>query len=214
MTSNQVSRVKHKIVLALSSFALVVFLSSCCRPEIIGSVPNTLRPQETDNWCWAATTQMLAEYLGLSITQCALANHRFNKTNCCTEQTSGTPCPRTDDCNTPGWVDLDLAPAKSRSTQPGVLQSSVLGHGVPEVCSVQQFVLLNRWLASAHCVIDKPRYSARICVVAAQHQLSVSCGRKVFGTLPIISGRQQLDRNTTSAKLESARTILCFTRDT
>src|SRR6266567_2229696 len=41
----------------------------------------------------------------------------------------------------------DLAPAKSRSTQPGVLQSFVLVHGVPGFCSVQQFVLLKRWLA-------------------------------------------------------------------
>src|SRR5438132_12156053 len=84
------SHMKQKFVLALLSVVLVICLSGCCRPEIIGSVPNTLRPQETNNWCWAATTQMLAEYMGLSITQCALANHRFNKTNCCNEQTSGT----------------------------------------------------------------------------------------------------------------------------
>src|SRR5205823_14670018 len=99
----------------------------------------------------------------------------------------------------------DLARAKSTSSHPGVLQSSVLGHGVPEVCSVQQFVLLKRWLASAHCVMDKPRYSASIWVVAAQHQLSVSCGLNVLGTLPIISGRQQPDRQATNAKLESAK---------
>src|SRR5437879_13904956 len=90
MAFNSMCQMRHKFVLALSSFALIACLSGCCRPEIIGSVPNALRPQETDNWGWAATTQMLAEYLGLSITQCALANHRFNKTNCCNEQTSGT----------------------------------------------------------------------------------------------------------------------------
>src|SRR5438045_5851682 len=70
---------KQKFVLALSSFVLIVCLSGCCRPEIIGSVPNTLRPQETNNWCWAATTQMLAEYLGLSVTQCALANQALTR---------------------------------------------------------------------------------------------------------------------------------------
>ncbi len=104
---------KQKLVLALLSFVLIVCLAGCCQPEIIGSVPNTLRTQETNNWCWAAVTQMLSEHLGLSITQCALANHRFSKTNCCTEQTSGTPCPKTSDCDKPGWVDLDFAGAKS-----------------------------------------------------------------------------------------------------
>ena len=81
----------------------------CCKPEISGNVPNTLRAQETDNWCWAATTQMLAQHFGISVNQCSLANHRFGKTGCCTPRTAGTPCPKTDDCNTPGWLELDFA---------------------------------------------------------------------------------------------------------
>ncbi|HEX8490534.1 MAG TPA: C39 family peptidase [Chthoniobacterales bacterium] len=105
---------KRKYLLPLIAVVSAFCLSGCCRPStILGNVPNTLRPQETDNWCWAATTQMLSQHLGLSITQCALANHSFNKTNCCTEQNAGTPCPKTADCNTPGWVDLDFAGAKS-----------------------------------------------------------------------------------------------------
>lgn len=105
-----------KMLSAFASLLLLLFASGCCRPEIIGSVPNTLRPQETNNWCWAATTQMLAQHVGLSVTQCALANHRFGKTNCCTEQTAGTPCPKTNDCNSPGWLELDFAGAKSDTT--------------------------------------------------------------------------------------------------
>jgi len=68
---------------------------------------------------------MLAEHLGLSITQCALANHSFNKTNCCNEETSGTPCPKTNDCNTPGWVDLDFAGAKSSESGSALSWNSV-----------------------------------------------------------------------------------------
>jgi len=56
---------------------------------------------------------MLAEHLGLSVTQCALANHRFGRTDCCDPQTAGTTCPKTNNCNMPGWVDLDFAGAKS-----------------------------------------------------------------------------------------------------
>jgi len=88
---------------------MLLLLAGCCDPEITGSVPNTLRPQETNNWCWAATTQMLAQHFGISISQCDLANHRFGKTNCCDFQNPGSPCPKTNDCNSPGWLELDFA---------------------------------------------------------------------------------------------------------
>jgi len=93
--------------LLLFSFVLPIALAGCCRPEVIGSVPNTLRAQETNNWCWAATTQMLAQHHGISVNQCDLANHRFGKSNCCNVQTTGQSCPKTSDCNTPGWLELD-----------------------------------------------------------------------------------------------------------
>lgn len=89
---------------------MMLFFQNCCQPsEVIGSVNNTLRPQETNNWCWAATTQMIAANEGKSVTQCDLANHRFGKTNCCDFQNDGASCPKTDDCNTPGWLELDYA---------------------------------------------------------------------------------------------------------
>jgi hypothetical protein len=72
-----------------------------------------------------------------------------------------------------------------------VLQSFVLGQGVPAVSSLQQFVLANLWLAKSHCFTEIPKCEASICVVAAQHQLLVSCGLRVLGTPPIISGLQQ-----------------------
>jgi len=78
-----------------------VFLGGCCNPnDTLGSVSVTLRPQQTNNWCWAATTQMITEFLGHGRAQCDLANERFVKTTCC----SPDGCPKTDDCNTPGWV--------------------------------------------------------------------------------------------------------------
>ena len=90
--------------------SLMLLFQSCCNPsDVIGSVNNTLRPQETNNWCWAATTQMIAQNEGKSVTQCDLANHRFGKTNCCNFQNDGMSCPKTNDCNTPGWLELDYA---------------------------------------------------------------------------------------------------------
>lgn len=93
------------------------FLTGCCSdlsPVLVLSDP--VRPQETNNWCWAGTTQMLAEHFGNAVTQCSLANHRFGKTNCCTPKTAGTPCPKTDDCNSPGWLELDFAGLKFSET--------------------------------------------------------------------------------------------------
>src|SRR5262245_34187289 len=107
---------RSRLLLPALTLLAVGGLSGCCKPEIIGSVPSTLRPQETNNWCWAATTQMLAEHLGISVTQCSLANHRFGKTNCCDQQNPPNACPKTNDCNTPGWLELDFAGVKFSQT--------------------------------------------------------------------------------------------------
>lgn len=99
---------KRIITLCVVLFATTVILNSCCNPEIIGSVPNTLRPQETGNWCWAAVTQMLADHCNINVNQCDLANERFGRTDCCNENNPGTPCPKLNACNKPGWLMLDF----------------------------------------------------------------------------------------------------------
>lgn len=98
---------KNKSLKLIGVFAgLMLLLNACCKPEVTGSVANTLRPQETNNWCWAATTQMLAQHFNVSVTQCSLANQRFGFTNCCDPQNDGSSCPKTSDCNKPGWLML------------------------------------------------------------------------------------------------------------
>jgi hypothetical protein len=59
---------------------------------------------------------MLAQHFGISVTQCSLANHSLSKTNCCTQRTPGMPCPKTDDCNSPGWPELDFVGLKFNET--------------------------------------------------------------------------------------------------
>lgn len=98
-----------KLIIICSMAVAGLFFTGCCSPEVVGSVPNTLRDQETNNWCWAATTQMLADHFGITVKQCDLANHRFGKTNCCNPQNDGSSCPKTNDCNSPGWLELDFA---------------------------------------------------------------------------------------------------------
>lgn len=98
-----------KLIIICSMAVAGLLFTGCCSPEVVGSVPNTLRDQETNNWCWAATTQMLADHFGITVKQCDLANHRFGKTNCCNPQNDGSSCPKTNDCNSPGWLELDFA---------------------------------------------------------------------------------------------------------
>lgn len=85
--------------------ALVIQLSGCCECpgdcKNLSSVSVPIRPQQTNNWCWIACTQMVHEYFGGSITQCSLANSRLGRTDCCNNQGEAN-CPKTNLCNTPG----------------------------------------------------------------------------------------------------------------
>ncbi|MGB3547007.1 MAG: papain-like cysteine protease family protein [Saprospiraceae bacterium] len=89
--------------------ATLLLWNGCCEPELVGNVSNTLRDQETNNWCWAATTQMLAQHFDQTVKQCDLANERFSETACCSDEEEGNSCPKNNDCNRPGWLMLDFA---------------------------------------------------------------------------------------------------------
>ena len=55
--------------------------------------------QEQTEWCWAACTQMVATYLGITgIKQCELANFLHNQTTCCVNGNTGK-------CNQPSQFD-------------------------------------------------------------------------------------------------------------
>lgn len=95
---------KISMILTIVTLGIfIIILEGCdcckCKPALIGSQPVTLRAQETGNWCWAATTQMITEFLEHGRTQCDLANERFARNDCCT---SG--CPKNAACNIPGWT--------------------------------------------------------------------------------------------------------------
>jgi hypothetical protein len=57
-------------------------------------------PQQTNQWCWAASAQMIMRYVGnQNIAQCVQANNRFGRTDCCK-----TPTPVA--CVNPGWPEF------------------------------------------------------------------------------------------------------------
>lgn len=97
---------KNRLLLySVAGACMVLAFAGCCKCpgdcKNIGAVTVTLRPQETDNWCWLANAQMIHEYFGHSITQCSLANTRLGRNDCCNPE-GETPCPKKDECNQAG----------------------------------------------------------------------------------------------------------------
>lgn len=74
-------------------------ISGCCRPGIIGSLTVPLRPQETPVWCWAASGEMVMDFLGTNVSQCDEANKRFGRSDCCNS-------PRPNACVNTGWPEF------------------------------------------------------------------------------------------------------------
>lgn len=83
-----------------SLLAASVFIAGCCKPPVIGSQAVTLRPQETSMWCWAASGEMIMDFLGHDVSQCDQANKRFGSSDCC-----NNPVPST--CINGGWPEFD-----------------------------------------------------------------------------------------------------------
>ena len=79
--------------------AAPLLLAGCCNPPIVGSQPVMLRAQQTDMWCWAASGQMVMEFLGTTVTQCDEANKRFGRSDCCNSPTPGA-------CVNGGWPEF------------------------------------------------------------------------------------------------------------
>lgn len=89
----------YPIILCLVLAALL--LASCvCDPKSSESLTVTLHPQETGEWCWAASGEMVMDYLGHSTSQCVQANNRFSRNDCCNIDLC--PPPTEPTCSTTG----------------------------------------------------------------------------------------------------------------
>jgi hypothetical protein len=97
MTQETAGRVVRGLLIAL---AILTIPACTCVPAVIGSQPVTLHPQETGMWCWAASGQMVMDFLGHDVQQCVQANNRFGRTDCC-----GSPVP--GGCVNGGWPEFD-----------------------------------------------------------------------------------------------------------
>jgi hypothetical protein len=75
-------------------------VAAACVPPKTTALKVTLRPQKTNMWCWAASGQMVMEYLGKAVQQCTEANNRFGRNDCC-----NTPTPAA--CVMGGWPEFN-----------------------------------------------------------------------------------------------------------
>ena len=71
-----------------------------CSPPATSHLAVTLRPQQTNMWCWAASAQMVMEFLGVNVQQCTEANNEFGRSDCCNSPTPSS-------CVNGGWPEFD-----------------------------------------------------------------------------------------------------------
>ncbi len=87
------------VIAAIVCFVAAFSAFSCCKPPATESLAVTIHPQETGVWCWAASGQMVMDYLGHDVSQCVQANNRFSQTTCCNS-------PRPAACVNTGWPEF------------------------------------------------------------------------------------------------------------
>lgn len=82
------------------AIGIITLTAQAARAQII-TLPLTLHWQQTGQWCWAASGQMLMDFFGpRDVPQCYQANQEFGRTDCCS-------CPTPGDCVQPGWPQFD-----------------------------------------------------------------------------------------------------------
>jgi hypothetical protein len=77
-------------------------LAACCDPPLIGSVNVPITGQQTNLWCWAASGQMVMNFVrpASNVTQGDEANRRLGRTDCL-----NSPIPAA--CVRTGWPEFE-----------------------------------------------------------------------------------------------------------
>jgi hypothetical protein len=124
----------------------ILFINNCCKPALTGSLPVSLHPQETGMWCWAASGQMVMDYLGHDVSQCVQANNRFNRTDCCS--IALCPSPVTGHlCVRGGWPEFDKYGFSFKTTSNAPLSWRDLKSQISNqpYCKAKPFCFTWRW---------------------------------------------------------------------
>jgi peptidase C39-like protein/FG-GAP repeat protein len=92
--------IMKKYIITLTTAFSVFFAGLLPVSAGILNVPVIYQSQE--QWCWAASSQMILSYYGTSTAQCTMANYCFSQSSCCNNVVwpNGTG----SYCNQPNWV--------------------------------------------------------------------------------------------------------------
>ena len=91
---------RSALVIPLFTTLLLHAQPTPCVPPPSATLSVVLRAQDTSQWCWAASTQMILAYLKKYVGQCIQANNEFRRQDCC-----NTPIP--EPCIRPGWPEFE-----------------------------------------------------------------------------------------------------------
>jgi len=162
------SNIKRLLLIGLISVLWV----SCCLPyEDSKVLPVTLWPQETGQWCWAASGQMCMDYLGNNVSQCTQANNRYPKTTCC-----NTPTP--NDCVLGGWPEFNKYNFTSLKTDNTALSWDKIRSEID--CKNRPFTYTWHWAGGSGHMVAIVGYSTGECsgemFLHVQNPLPVNVG--------------------------------------
>jgi len=104
-------------VYLLATLVLAILVPAPGTSAQVKILPVALQWQETPEWCWAASGQMLMNSLGpRNVPQCYEANQEFGRSDCC-------ECPTPPACVSPGWPQFSTWNYNSNSTNWGTALS-------------------------------------------------------------------------------------------
>lgn len=152
-----VNRISHYVI---STCIVALFFTGCCKPLQV-----SLHPQETSRWCWAASGQMIMDYLGHDVLQCAQANNRFNRTDCCTIDLCPLPTepvppePQPCNCVCGGWPEFNKYGFTFSKTSDAALSWEQVKE---EICEKRPFAFTWHWPGEnggGHMMVAKGYFS-------------------------------------------------------
>lgn len=145
----------HTSKAALLIAALAFVLPACCSPGPMSELPVTFHPQETERWCWAASGEMVMEYLGKSVPQCTQANDQFGLANCPCNECGPNPV-ADPSCVKGGWPEFSKYGFSSRRTNGTALSLRQLKEELSraEGCGRRPVAFTWRWIGEgAHMMV-------------------------------------------------------------
>ncbi len=167
--------------LATGAWAQAPSIKPLPLPIVTKLLPVTTQWQETSEWCWAASGQMIMNLLGAAhippnVPQCYEANQEFGRTDCCS-------CPTPSACAQPGWPQFDTWGFNSTQTSWGtpLTWSEVVG----QIDAGKPFMFSWAWNGGgAHAMVAKgyksgfllPPFSQQWVIVANPWGPQGRCG--------------------------------------